>query len=183
MARGKSRNSSSNNSANVGFEAKLWLAADKLRSNMDAAEYKHVVLGLIFLKYISDSFEEHHAKLMSGEGEYGGANPEDPDEYRAENIFWLPPAAQWTYLQNSAKQATIGKIVDDAMVAIERDNRRVKRILPEDYARPALDKNPLGELIDLIGTIGTGDAANRSKDILGRVVTTSLIRSLCISGL
>src|SRR3989440_12101620 len=100
----------SNNSANIGFEAKLWLAADKLRSNMDAAEYKHVVLGLIFLKYISDSFEEHHAKLVGGEGEYAGANPEDPDEYRAENIFWVPPAARWTYLQNSAKQPAIGKI-------------------------------------------------------------------------
>jgi type I restriction enzyme M protein len=193
MARGKSKNSSSNNSANIGFEAKLWLAADKLRSNMDAAEYKHVVLGLIFLKYISDSFEEHHAKLIAGEGEYAGANPEDPDEYRAENIFWVPPAARWTYLQNSAKQATIGKIVDDAMVAIERDNPRLKGILPKDYARPALDKNRLGELIDLIGTINLLPGSARasrveiggpddllraaesptqpygSKDILGRV--------------
>src|SRR5438876_3305223 len=141
------------NSANIGFEAKLWLAADKLRSNMEAAEYKHVVLGLIFLKYISDSFEEHHARLIAGEGEYAGANPEDPDEYRAENIFWVPPAARWTYLQNSAKQPTIGKIVDDAMVAIERDNPRLKGILPKDYARAALDKNRLGELIDLIDTI------------------------------
>src|SRR5438034_144246 len=136
---------------------------------MDAAEYKHVVLGLIFLKYISDSFQEHHAKLVAGEGEYAGANPEDPDEYRAENIFWVPPAARWTYLQNSAKQPTIGKIVDDAMVAIERDNPRLKGILPKDYARPALDKNRLGELIDLIGTIGMGNQASRSKDILGRV--------------
>src|SRR5882724_8040912 len=101
-------------SANIGFEAKLWLAADKLRSNMDAAEYKHVVLGLIFLKYISDSFEEHHAKLLAGQGEYAGANPEDRDEYKAENVFWVPPAARWSYLQNSGKQPTIGKIVDDA---------------------------------------------------------------------
>src|SRR5438094_3242820 len=135
MSRGKSRKSP-NNSANIGFEQKLWLAAGKLRSNMDAAEYKHVVLGLIFLKYISDSFEEHHAKLIAGEGEYTGANPEDPDEYRAENIFWVPPTARWTYLQNSAKQPTIGKIVDDAMVAIERDNPRLKGILPKDYADP-----------------------------------------------
>src|SRR5213596_746960 len=164
-----SRSSGNNSSANIGFEQKLWLAADKLRSNMDAAEYKHVVLGLIFLKYISDSFEEHHAKLVASEGDYAGANPEDPDEYRAENIFWVPPAARWTYLQNSAKQPTIGKIVDDAMVAIERDNPRLKGILPKDYARPALDKNRLGELIDLIGTIGMGDKASRSKDILGRV--------------
>jgi type I restriction enzyme M protein len=164
-----SRNTANNSSANIGFEAKLWLAADKLRSNMDAAEYKHVVLGLVFLKYISDSFEEHHAKLIAGEGDYAGANAEDPDEYKAENIFWVPPAARWTYLQNSAKQPSIGKIVDDAMVAIERDNPRLKGILPKDYARPALDKNRLGELIDLIGTIGMGDKASRSKDILGRV--------------
>src|SRR3984893_2600520 len=169
MARRKANKSSSSSSANIGFEAKLWLAADKLRSNMDAAEYKHVVLGLIFLKYISHSFEERHAKLVSGEADYAGANPEDPDEYRAENIFWVPPAARWTYLQNSAKQPTIGKIVDDAMVAIERDNPRLKGILPKEYARPALDKNRLGELIDLIGTIGMGDRESRSKDILGRV--------------
>jgi type I restriction enzyme M protein len=165
MARSGSSNKRTESGANIGFEAKLWFAADKLRSNMDAAEYKHVVLGLIFLKYISDSFEEKHAQLLKEPG----ADPEDPDEYRAENIFWVPTAARWTYLQNSAKQPTIGKIVDDAMVAIERDNPRLKGILPKDYARPALDKNRLGELIDLIGTIGLGDAANRSKDILGRV--------------
>src|SRR5437867_12197527 len=123
MARGKSTKPTNNSSANVGFEAKLWLAADKLRSNMDAAEYKHVVLGLIFLKYISDSFEEQHAKLIAGEGEYAGANPEDPDEYRAENVFWVPPAARRTYLQNSAKQPTIGNIFDDAMVASKRYNQ------------------------------------------------------------
>src|SRR5437764_1633305 len=172
-----SRNTANNSSANIGFEAKLWLAADKLRSNMDAADYKHVVLGLIFLKYISDSFEEHHAKLIAGEGDYAGANPEDPDEYRAENIFWVPPASRWTYLQNSAKQPTIGKIVDDAMIAIERDNQRLKGILPKDYARPALDKNRLGELIDLIGTITlaapqtdeTKKRQHRSFDLLGRV--------------
>src|SRR5438093_3543335 len=177
MGRTRSPKSSSSNSANIGFEAKLWLAADKLRSNMDAAEYKHVVLGLIFLKYISDSFEEHHAKLLAGGDEYAGANAEDPDEYRAENIFWVPPAARWSYLQNSAKQPTIGRIVDDAMVAIERDNPRLKGILPKDYARPALDKNRLGELIDLIGTINlvgspeqrAAGRSHRSVDLLGRV--------------
>lgn len=161
--------SGSTSAANLGFEAKLWLAADKLRNNMDAAEYKHVVLGLIFLKYISDTFEEHHAKLVAGKGDYAGANPEDQDEYKAENVFWVPPAARWSYLQNSAKQPTIGKIVDDAMVAIERDNARLKGVLPKDYARPGLDKHRLGELIDLIGTIGLGDKENRAKDILGRV--------------
>ncbi|MES1191375.1 MAG: class I SAM-dependent DNA methyltransferase [Steroidobacter sp.] len=155
--------------ANIGFEAKLWLAADKLRNNMDAAEYKHVVLGLIFLKYISDSFEEHHSKLVEGKGDYAGANPEDKDEYKAENIFWVPKEARWSFLQASAKQPTIGKIVDDAMVAIERDNPRLKGVLPKDYARPGLDKHRLGELIDLIGTIGLGDKDNRAKDILGRV--------------
>src|SRR6184192_4757835 len=182
MARSGSSNRKNNSSANIGFEAKLWLAADKLRSNMDAAEYKHVVLGLIFLKYISDSFEEHHAKLVAGVGDYAGANPEDPDEYRAENIFWVPPASRWTYLQNSAKQPTIGKIVDEAMVAIERDNPRLKGILPKDYARPALDKNRLGELIDLIGTIGMGDKASRSKDILGRVYEYFLSRFASAEG-
>lgn len=118
MARAKSAPKES--TANIGFEAKLWLAADKLRNNMDAAEYKHVVLGLIFLKYISDSFEEHHAKLTAGKGDYAGANPEDPDEYRAENVFWVPADARWSHLQANAKQPSIGKTVDDAMVAIER---------------------------------------------------------------
>ena len=169
MPPAKSKSSSNNQAANLGFEAKLWLAADKLRSNMDAAEYKHVVLGLIFLKYISDSFEEMRAKLAAGEGDYTGANPEDTDEYRAENVFWVPTEARWAYLQANARQPSIGKIVDDAMVAIERDNSRLKGVLPKDYARPGLDKHRLGELIDLIGTIGLGDAENRSKDILGRV--------------
>jgi type I restriction enzyme M protein len=157
------------NGATIGFEAKLWQAADKLRNNMDASEYKHVVLGLIFLKYISDSFEEMHTKLIAGKGDYAGSDPEDPDEYRAENVFWVPKEARWGHLQANAKQAGIGKTVDDAMVAIERDNPRLKGVLPKDYARPGLDKQRLGELIDLVGTIGLGDAENRSKDILGRV--------------
>ncbi len=157
MARAKSAPKES--TANIGFEAKLWLAADKLRNNMDAAEYKHVVLGLIFLKYISDSFEEHHAKLTAGKGDYAGANPEDPDEYRAENVFWVPADARWSHLQANAKQPSIGKTVDDAMVAIERDNPRLKGVLPKDYARPALDKHRLGELIDLIGSINLVDRA------------------------
>jgi type I restriction enzyme M protein len=157
------------NGANLGFEEKLWLAADKLRNNLDAAEYKHVVLGLIFLKYISDAFEELHALLVAGAGEYEGSDPEDPDEYRAENVFWVPAESRWSFLQSKAKQPDIGKLVDQAMLAIERDNPRLKGVLPKDYARPALDKHRLGELIDLIGTIGLGDAENRSKDILGRV--------------
>ena len=141
--------------ANIGFEAKLWLAADKLRSNMDAAEYKHVVLGLIFLKYISDSFVEKYQQLEAEVD--AGADPEDPDEYLAENVFWVPKEARWEHLQNKAKSPDIGKLVDDAMVAIERDNKRIKGILPKDYGRPALDKQRLGELIDLISTIALGD--------------------------
>ncbi len=118
------------NGANLGFEATLWKAADALRANMDAAEYKHVVLGLIFLKYISDAFEEKHAALEAEKG--SGADPEDPDEYRAVNIFWVPPEARWSKLKDNAKQSTIGKIVDDAMLAIERDNANLKGVLPKD---------------------------------------------------
>jgi type I restriction enzyme M protein len=168
MAR-KTSTKPANSTANLGFEAKLWLAADKLRNNMDAAEYKHVVLGLIFLKYISDSFEAHHAKLKAGKGDYKGANPEDPDEYRAENIFWVPPAARWSHLQGRAKLPSIGKDVDDAMDALERDNPRLKGALNKNYGRADLDKHRLGELIDLIGSIEMKDAGRQSKDILGRV--------------
>jgi len=166
MARAKS---SPATSANIGFEAKLWLAADKLRNNMDAAEYKHVVLGLIFLKYISDSFEEHRAKLLAGQGDYAGSNPEDADEYRAENVFWVPKEARWSHLQSRAKLPSIGKDVDDAMVAIERDNPRLKGSLNKNYGRADLDKHRLGELIDLIGSIQLVEVGSRSKDILGRV--------------
>ena len=174
-------------SANLGFEAKLWLTADKLRNNMDAAEYKHVVLGLIFLKYISDTFEEHRAKLLAGEGEYAGANAEDPDEYKAENVFWVPADARWSHLQASAKQPTIGKTVDDAMVAIERDNPRLKGVLPKDYARPGLDKQRLGELIDVIATIeltatSEGEKTHRSVDLLGRVYEYFLTRFASAEG-
>lgn len=166
---GKKKSKKKDTAANLGFEAKMWLAADELRNNMDAAEYKHTVLGLIFLKYISDSFEDHHKALIAGEGEYAGADPEDPDEYRAENVFWVPPEARWQSLQDQAKQPGIGKLVDNAMEAIERDNPRLKGVLTKNYARPALDKHRLGELIDLIGTIGLGDKESKSKDILGRV--------------
>lgn len=164
----KSKSEKKDSAANLGFEGKLWLAADKLRNNMDAAEYKHVVLGLIFLKYISDAFEEKHKELWGEVRE--GADPEDADEYRADNVFWVPKEARWTFLQGKAKQHDkIGKLIDDAMVAIEKDNPSLKNVLPKDFARPALDKQRLGELIDLIGTIGLGYAENKSKDILGRV--------------
>jgi len=155
------------NGAVLDFKTTLWAAADKLRNNMDAAEYKNVVLGLIFLKYISDAFEDKRADLLAQVSD--GADPEDPDEYRADNVFWVPQEARWSHLRDNAKQPSIGKLIDDAMVAIERDNPKLKGVLPKDFARPALDKQRLGELIDLIGTIGLGDKENRSKDILGRV--------------
>lgn len=155
--------------SNGAFEKDLFKAADKLRKNIDAAEYKHIALGLIFLKYISDSFEELHAKIVEGKGEFKGANPEDPDEYRAENIFFVPQTARWSYLNSRAKQPSIGKDIDSAMEAIEKQNPTLKGVLPKVYARPNLDKAALGGLIDLIGNIAIGDAAAKSKDILGRV--------------
>ena len=151
--------------ANLGFEDKLWMAADKLRGTMDSAEYKHVVLGLIFLKYISDSFSEKYAALEREKY----ADPEDRDEYLAANVFWVPSAARWDLLQGKAKDAKIGQLIDEAMSAIERDNPGLKGVLPKDYARPSLDKLRLGELIDLIATIGLGNAESRKQDILGRV--------------
>jgi len=183
------KNSTSANStaATVGYEAQLWQMADALRGSMDAAEYKHVVLGLIFLKYISDAVEEQHAKL---EGEKAlGADPEDPDEYRAQNIFWVPPEARWAHLKAQARQPTIGQLVDDAMAGIERDNPALRGVLPKDYARPALDKQRLGSLIDLISNIdlrepsppaplpvgeggrrpGEGQIKRGAFDLLGRV--------------
>ena len=167
MAKRTRKKTKANGAANLGFEATLWAAADKLRNNMDAAEYKHIVLGLIFLKYISDAFEERHALLLGQQAE--GADSEDPDEYRAENVFWVPKEARWPHLQANAKQPTIGKTLDDAMTAIERDNPSLKGTLPKDYARPGLDKQRLGELIDLISTVGLGEKDHRSKDVLGRV--------------
>jgi len=151
------------------FEAQLFKAADKLRKNIDAAEYKHIVLGLVFLKYISDSFKELHTKLKEGRGQYEGADPEDQDEYKAENIFWVPKNARWSYLHSRAKLPTIGKDLDEAMETIEKENQTLKGILPKVYAKPNLDKASLGGLIDLIGDIALGDEVAKSKDILGKV--------------
>ena len=164
----------------VDLEKKLWASADALRSNMDAAEYKHIVLGLIFLKYISDAFEERFVELTAEVEE--GADPEDPDEYRAKNIFWVPAEARWSLIQAQAKQPTVGKTVDDAMLAIERENQALKGVLPKNYSLPGLDKTRLGQLIDLISTIGLGDKANRSKDILGRVYEYFLSRFASAEG-
>jgi len=151
------------------LERTLWTAADKLRNNMDAAEYKHIVLGLIFLKYISDAFQDHYQKLVAGEGEFAGADPEDRDEYLAHNVFFVPETARWPYLQARAKQPEIGLLIDQAMDAIEQVNERLRGILPRNYADPDLDKQRLGELLDLIGNIGFGGEGHRGRDLLGQV--------------
>jgi type I restriction enzyme M protein len=157
------------NSKDEPIEKQLWKAADKLRKNIDAAEYKNVVLGLIFLKYISDAFEELHRKLLENEGDYTGADPEDGDEYKAENVFFVPPLARWSYLLKRARLPEIGKDIDAAMDAIERDNPSLKDVLPKVYARQNLDPTSLGGLIDLVGNIALGDAKVRSADVLGHV--------------
>jgi type I restriction enzyme M protein len=153
------------NSAKLGFEEKLWQAADKLRNNVDAAEYKHVVLGLVFLKYISDAFIELYDKLAADEY----ADPEERDEYLAENVFYVPKEARWSYLQANAKNPEIGKLIDDGMTIIEKENPSLRGVLSKDYGKSALDKQLLGQLIDLVGTIGLGDEESRAQDILGRV--------------
>ena len=168
MPRPRKTHPAKTTAAIVGYEAQLWQVADALRGSMDAAEYKHVVLGLIFLKYISDAFEEQHDRLKAERKK--DADPEDPDEYRARNIFWVPPEARWPHLKAQARQSTIGQLVDDAMAGIERDNPTLKGVLPKDYARPALDKTRLGQLIDLISNIKVGDEALRA--IARELVTT-----------
>ena len=149
------------------IEKQLWKAADKLRKNIDAAEYKHIVLGLIFLKYISDAFEELHQKLITEESI--GADPEDIDEYKAEHVFFVPSTSRWIYLLNKAKEPTIGKTIDEAMDAVEKENPSLKSVLPKVYARGNLDSTTLGSLIDLIGNISFGTKKDRSADVLGHV--------------
>ena len=152
--------------AETDYRSELWDAANVLRGSMDAAEYKHVVLGLIFLKYISDAFEERHAEVLA---EWGEDAAEDQDEYIMENIFWVPPEARWQHLKNEARQPSIGLTVDEAMTAIERDNRSLKDVLPKDYARPALDKGRLGQVVDLVSNIKVGGVEARATDVLGNV--------------
>ena len=159
------RKSKNGNGANLGFEAEMFLAADKLRGNLEPSEYKHVVLGLIFLKYISDAFETKHSALLAEDP----SSAEDADEYLAENVFWVPKEARWSYLQANAKQPTIGKMIDDAMLLIEGKNPPLKGVLPKDYNRPALNKIMIGELIDLLSRIAMHDEQAQAKDILGRV--------------
>ena len=171
MAKGTRKRSSTQAKSDGGskatdFYCDLWAMADTLRGNMDAAEYKHVVLGLIFLKYISDAFEERHAKVLA---EWGEDAAEDRDEYTAESIFWVPPEARWQYLKNQARQPTIGRLIDNAMIAIERDNPSLNDVLPKDYARPALDKIRLGRVIDRVSSIKVGGSKARATDVLGNV--------------
>jgi len=153
------------NGGDLGFEAELFKAADKLRGNMEPSDYKHVVLGLIFLKYISDAFDSKYQELLADDADAA----EDRDEYAADNVFWVPKEARWSHLQANAKQPTIGTLIDDAMRVIEKDNESLKGVLPKDYARPALNKIMLGELIDLISKITLGADGHGSKDVLGRV--------------
>ena len=153
------------NGGNLGFEADLFKTADKLRGNMEPSDYKHVALGLIFLKYISDAFEARHKTLLAEDPQAA----EDKDEYLADNVFWVPKDARWSHLQANAKLPTIGTLIDDAMRAIEKDNESLKGVLPKDYARPALNKVMLGELIDLISGIALNEEGHASRDILGRV--------------
>jgi type I restriction enzyme M protein len=165
VAKVAKREKANGNGANLGFEAQLFLAADKLRKNLEPSDYKHVALGLIFLKYISNAFEAKRAALLADDP----TAAEDPDEYLAENVFWVPKEARWPHLQDNAKQPTIGKLIDDAMSEIEKQNPGLKGVLPKDYNRPALDKVMLGELIDLVSGIGMGEPGDKAKDILGRV--------------
>ncbi len=164
MAKAKPAKDKTDNGAILGFEAKLFAAADKMRSGVSPSEYKHIALGLIFLKYISDAFEAKHAELKAE-----GADTEDKDEYLAENVFWVPKEARWSYLQASAKQPTIGKLIDNAMLILEKDNPSLKGVLPKEYAHPALSKTMLGELIDLFGTIEVGGEKAKAQDRFGRV--------------
>jgi type I restriction enzyme M protein len=151
--------------AKLGFEADMFLAADKLRKNLEPSDYKHVALGLIFLKYISTAFEAKRAALLAEDP----ASAEDKDEYLAENVFWVPKTGRWTHLQANARQANIGQLIDEAMTAIEADNPSLKGVLPKDYNRPALDKVMLGELIDLISGIALHEEGEKARDVLGRV--------------
>jgi type I restriction enzyme M protein len=153
------------NGGNLGFEADLFSAADKLRKNLEPSDYKHVVLGLVFLRHISNAFEAKRELLLVEDA----AAAEDPDEYMAESIFWVPKEARWPHLQANAKQSNIGKLIDEAMGAIEANNASLKGVLPKDFNRPALDKVMLGELIDLISGIKLRETGDRAHDILGRV--------------
>lgn len=155
------------NNGDLSFTAELFKAADKLRGNLEPSEYKHVALGLIFLKYISDAFEGLHARLEADDY----ADAEDPEEYLAENVFWVPKEARWSFLQANAKRPEIGKLIDEAMEAIEKapSNEGLKGVLPKNYARPTLNKTMLGELIDLFSNIGMHDSSDKAKDLLGRV--------------
>lgn len=153
-------------SKELNIEDKLWQAADELRGSMDASEYRNVVLGLIFLKYVSDSFEEKHQELLKSD--YPD-DAEDPDMYLAENIFWVPMDARWEKIQAAAKTPQIGEVIDQAMMAIEKENNSIKGVLSKNYESPDLDKTRLGSVVDLISEIEVGTKESQGKDVLGRV--------------
>jgi type I restriction enzyme M protein len=161
----KTKTKKSNGNGDLGFESTLWAAADNLRGAMDASEYKHPVLGLIFLKYISDAFEEKRAELAADPE----SDPEDRDEYTAANVFWVPREARWSQIAAKAKSPQIGEVVDKAMIAIEHDNKRLKGVLPKEYAKPSLGPARLGAIVDLVNGIGLGDKEARKHDVIGRV--------------
>ena len=165
--RHNSNNAQASATAETDYRSELWRMADALRGSMDAAEYKHVVLGLVFLKYISDAFEEAYAALESQRDQ--GAEPEDPDEYTAQSIFWVPPEARWEHLKGQARQPEIGRLVDDAMIAVERDNPALRDVLPKEYGRDALDKQRLGQVVDLVSNIRVGGSEAQATDVLGQV--------------
>jgi type I restriction enzyme M protein len=177
------RASNGDSAANLGFEADLWAAADLLRGNIESSEYKHVILGLIFLEYVSDAFEERHAELVAEAATDPGVDPEDPDEYVSRGIYWLPPAARWPHLRDNARSPEIGKLIDEAMKAIEDSDRsgKLKGVLPRDYSRPALDKARLGQLIDRFSGVG-GGTEHQSRDTLGRVYEYFLNRFASAEG-
>ena len=164
------------NGATIGFEQQLWAAADKMRGHMDPSEYKHITLGLIFLKYISDAFEVKFQELSTEDG----ADPEDRDEYLAENVFWVPKSARWDNVKSNTRSSNIGKIIDEAMASIEKENASLKGVLPKDYSRPALNKQKLGDLVDLMSTISM--KTQGQKDVLGRVYEYFLSRFASAEG-
>ncbi len=197
LATKRKKSETNDRQGSLGFEEKLWAAADLLRNNVDPAEYKHVVLGLIFLKYISDAFTSRQGELAGlvvtpGSDYYVASKAkqeeelagvlEDPDEYTAASVFWVPHDARWEHIQSQAKDPKIGKIVDAAMDAIEADNPTLKGVLPKIYAKPDLDKPSLGKLIDLVSGVGLGTTEHKAKDTLGRVYEYFLARFASAEG-
>ena len=167
MATASQEKKQTNGNTNAELASELWATANALRGNIDAAEYKHVVLPLMFLKYISDAFEELHEELESKANE--GYDPEEPDEYRERNVFWVPQEARWAIIESRARQEDIGATIDRAMDVIERDNDSLKGVLPRNFGRDDLDKQVLGQVVDSVSNIKVGGAEAQATDVLGQV--------------